>query len=144
MSLPAPRVGLVIRYDYLWSTDQQKGSASGSKERPCVIVLAKHVESDGSVRVIVAPITHSSPDDPEDSIEVPCEVAVSLGLDEQDHWVRVDELNSFEWPGFDLRPVPRTGQYAYGMMPKDLYLKIQARILERNAAKRIRPVSRDA
>jgi hypothetical protein len=71
-------------------------------------------------------------------------VAVSLGLDEQDHWVRVDELNSFEWPGFDLRPVPRTGQYAYGMMPKDLYLKIQARILERNAAKRIRPVSRDA
>jgi hypothetical protein len=41
-----------------------------------------------------------------------------LGLDDDASWIVLDELNSFVWPGFDLRPVPgRPGEYAYGHLP---------------------------
>jgi hypothetical protein len=49
-----------------------------------------------------------------------------LGLDDAASWIVLDELNSFVWPGFDLRPVPgRPGEYAYGhLTPRFLDLVI--------------------
>jgi hypothetical protein len=71
-------------------------------------------------------------------------VCRSLGLDGDRHWIRVDELNSFGWPGFDIRPEPRTGRVDYGMIPRALYEQVRRRILERNEFKKVRRVPRDA
>jgi len=124
MSIPAPVPGLVIRYSFLWSKDRAAGAVEGSKERPCAVVVAVKTE-DGGLRAIVVPITHTPPEDREDSIEVPFAVCKALGLDGEQQWVRLDELNSFGWPGFDIRPVlGKEGKYDCGMLPKELYRKI--------------------
>jgi len=142
MLIPPPVPGMVIRYAYLWSDDKAKGRVEGAKERPCVLVLAVR-QATGIIQTVVAPITHAPPGDPADSIEVPSTVRQSLGLDTERQWVRLDELNSFGWPGFDLRPHPRTGAIAYGMLPRDFYEEVRIRILERNKRKRLKPISRD-
>ena len=61
MKKPAPAIGLVIRYDFLWSHERDKGYQEGAKERPCVIVTAIVRKETGDTEVLVAPITHSPP-----------------------------------------------------------------------------------
>jgi hypothetical protein len=132
MSLPTPRPGLVIRYAFLWSHEQTQGRDEAAKDRPCAIVLASRKLRDGTVRTVVAPITHRPPDDPAASVAIPSKVAAALGLDAGEHWIRVDELNVFGWPGYDLRPVPgSTRRYDYGMLPKEFFERVRAAILER-------------
>jgi len=136
MAIPAPRPGLVIRYSFLWSHERDAGADEGSKDRPCAIVVAvRNIE--GDVRTLVAPITHEPPGDPADSIEIPAAIARGLGLDGARHWLRLDELNSFIWPGFDLRKIPGpAGDYAYGMLPAGLFEQLRLGILERQRAKK--------
>jgi hypothetical protein len=113
MSLPTPNPGLVIRYSFLWSNEKAKGSLEGSKDCPCVIIVAFKRMEDGDIDTIVAPITHQPPDDSAASIEIPAAICKKLGLDDGRHWLRLDELNRFAWPGFDLRPIPGDSkQYA--------------------------------
>jgi hypothetical protein len=61
----------VIRYAFLWSSEARAGAAEAAKDRPCAIVVAVRRDSDGAVRVVVAPMTHSQPTDPDTSIEIP-------------------------------------------------------------------------
>ena len=143
MSFPTPRPGLVIRYGFLWSHEQASGADEASKDRPCAIVVATATTSTGDVQVIVAPITHSPPDDPEDSIEIPRDACVALKLDTGRHWLRLDELNRFVWPGFDLRQIPGREAYAYGMLPAGLYDRLRRGILARQVAKQIKVQRRD-
>ena len=132
MTLPTPRPGLVIRYAFLWSHEQARGSEEASEERPCAIVLASHRLTDGTLRTAVVPITHRPPEDATASIAIPTKVAAELGLDTGPHWIRIDELNVFGWPGYDLRPIPGTeGRYDYGMLPRDLFERVKAAILDR-------------
>ena len=68
----------------------------------------------------------------------------SLGLDSGRHWLRLDELNRFAWPGYDLRPIPgEPGRYDYGMLPRGLYLQLRDGILARLKARAGRIISRD-
>ena len=91
----------------------------------------------------MAPITHEPPDDPNDSLEIPAAVAQALGLDGERHWLRLDELNRFSWPGYDLRPIPgKTGKYDYGMLPRSLFEALKQGILKRQHAKRGRTQDR--
>jgi hypothetical protein len=106
VTFPAPRPGLVIRYSFLWSHEREEGADEGAKDRPSAIVVAAPRRENGDVVVIVAPITHAPPADPLDSIEIPRAICRSLGLDERSHWLRLDELNRFAWPGYDLRSIP--------------------------------------
>ena len=125
----------MIRYSFLWSHEKDAGADEGSKDRPCAIVVAAASEG-GDIRIIVAPITHAPLDDPSDSIEMPMGVSRALGLDGARHWLRLDELNRFTWPGFDLRPIPGSGgDYAYGMLPPELFEQLRAGILERQQVK---------
>lgn len=144
MNLPAPKPGLVIRYSFLWSRQKRRGAEEGAKDRPCAIVVATKRTGEADLRVVVAPITHTPPDDTA-AMEIPARVRKSLGLDDERQWLRYDELNAFAWPGFDLRPIPGTkGRYAYGMLPEPLFEKLRAAILDLNAkGKAARPVSRD-
>jgi len=137
MTFPAPKPGLVIRYSFLWSHEARAGADEGSKDRPCAIVVAATLDGAGDVTVLVAPITHAPPEE-DDSIRVPPTVARSLGLDGERHWIRVDELNEFVWPGYDLRPIAgQPDAYAYGMLPRALYEALRTAIRAR--LKRIRP-----
>lgn len=143
MTFPAPAPGLVIRYSFLWSDAAQAGAEEGSKDRPCAIVVAAKLGADDDITVLVAPITHAPPYE-DDSIPIPSATARALGLDGERHWIRVDELNEFVWPGYDLRPVPgHPGSYAYGMLPKGLYMALRAAIQARRARARPRVQKRD-
>lgn len=136
MKFPAPKPGLVIRYSFLWSHEKEAGAEEGSKDRPCAIVVAAPRRENGDVMVIVAPVTHAPPDDPSDSVEIPQAICRSLGLDGRDHWLRLDELNRFAWPGYDLRTIPgKAGAYAYGMLPQPLFEQLRAAILDRQKSK---------
>ncbi len=153
MSLPIPKPGLVIRYGFLWSSEAAEGAAEGSKDRPCAIVVAARRDPNGAstpsspngdIDTIVAPITHQPPDDPATSIEIPAATCKSLGLDSGRHWLRLDELNRFVWPGYEVRPVPgQPGKYDYGMLPRSLFQQLREGILARQKARAGRIVSRD-
>ena len=143
MTIPAPKPGLVIRYSFLWSHDAAAGADEGSKDRPCAIIVAT-TTVDGEVRTIVAPITHLEPEDAEASLELPAAVSRTLKLDGERHWLKLDELNRFTWPGYDLRPIPGTrGDYAYGMLPQPIFEALRAKILARSRAGKSRSLDRN-
>ncbi|MBT2326375.1 type II toxin-antitoxin system PemK/MazF family toxin [Variovorax paradoxus] len=129
MAFPAPEVGLVVSFAYLWSHEQRRGSTEGARNRPCVIVTAVE-EVDGQTVVTVSPITHSQPEDASFGIEIPPRVKSHLGLDGEKSWVILTEVNRFTWPGYDLRPIT-TGdsRVDYGFLPPALFDQIKAGIL---------------
>lgn len=129
MPLPRPEPGLVIHYEYLWRHESERGEETGTKHRPCAIVIAVTGET-GETETVVAPITHSEPRPPSEGIEIPTRVKRHLGLDDQQSWVIVTDLNVFTWPGVDIYPVPRSppGTFDYGFLPPALFEKIRARI----------------
>lgn len=145
MSLPEPRAGLVIRYSFLWSSEQAKGAQEGTKDRPCAIVVAMRREQNGELTVIVAPITHTEPADKSAAIELAAGLRRKLGLDGERQWLCFDELNQFVWPGYDLRAIPgKPSEYAYGMLPPAVYEQLRLGILERNrSGQSAKPVRRD-
>ena len=145
MSLPQPRPGMVVRHGFLWSGEAAQGAEEAAKDRPCTIIVAAKRGPDGEITTILAPITHAPPRDPGSSLELPSDIARSLGLDEDRNWIRFDELNRLVWPGFDLRPIPeRKGAYVYGDLPKAFFDKLRIAILERAAKPgSSHPTSRD-
>ncbi len=120
-----PKVGLVIRYDFLWRDDAAKGLEHG-KDRPCSIVVARRNEADNSHTVLLCPITHSPPSNPVQSVEIPPRVCAHLGLDEKTSWIKTDQINQVIWPDdrlpFGVTPV-RDGEWTYGEMPAQLNRK---------------------
>jgi hypothetical protein len=97
VTYPAPLPGLVIRFSFLWSREARARATEGRKDRPCAIVVAVPRDEAGDLRVAVVPVTHSAPDDPAASIELPQAVKAALGLDPEPSWVRLDELGSRVW-----------------------------------------------
>ncbi|WCK14471.1 hypothetical protein G6L41_006365 [Agrobacterium tumefaciens] len=82
---------------------------------------------------IVVPITHSPPDlgEEDPSIEVPAELCGQLGLDDDVNWIRVSEVNRFEWPGIHLRTLSSDpNRYDYGMIPQEFFEQIKAKLHE--------------
>jgi hypothetical protein len=144
VSLPAPLPGLVVRYAFLWRREAKAGANEGRKDRPAAIVLVSRKVAGGATRVVVAPVTHTPPDNPAATVELPDAVARSLGLDEGRHWIVCDEVNRFAWPGFDLRPIPgRSGSWEYGMLPAAVYDEVLRRVIALNEARALSVTSRD-
>ena len=122
MPLPAPQPGLVIRYAYLWRSEEEQGRQEGAKDRPCAVVLTTRRDGDRLI-VVVAPITHTPPHDPKAAIEIPAAAKERLRLDDERCWIITSEVNVFTWPGPDLRPVnpgDRALGFAYGYLPRGL------------------------
>jgi hypothetical protein len=124
---PPPIPGLVIRYAYLWKREADAGQIEGRKHRPCAIVVAV-VREEGESVVTVAPITRRRPDDPATAIELSAATRRRLGLGNQANWIMATEVNSFYWPGPDLRPTAK-GQYAYGELPAVVFEALKNKIL---------------
>ncbi len=139
MSLPTPRPGLVIRYSYLWAREHHQGREEGIKDRPCAVLLATR-NDDGDLRVIVLPITHTPPHNPENAIQIPASTGRRLGLDDDRSWIALTEGNAFAWPGPDVRIAPGGDpeSVALGILPARLITTMRDRFLalhERNKAR---------
>lgn len=144
MSLPPPEPGLVISYGYLWRHEHNRGQDEGRKDRPCLIVLAVAKPTGKTVRVTVAAVTHTPPHADTIALEMPPKVKRHLGLDDARSWIVLDEVNQFDWPGFDVRPVPgHGGDYAYGFIPPALHQAATATLLDAHARRKVTVVSRD-
>ena len=126
MSFPEPVQGLVIRYSYLWRSEQERGRNEGSKDRPCAVILVTAIDGENRI-VTVLPITHSPPLDPRLALELPAATKARLRLDGERSWVVLAEANRFLWPGPDLRPVTLgdAGSVAYGLLPYKLIAEIR-------------------
>lgn len=134
----------MISYAYLWWHEHNRGQEEGRKDRPCVVVLAIDRPSGKSARVTVAAITHTPPGCESVALEVPPSVKRHLGLDDARSWIVLDEVNQFDWPGFDLRPISaRDGSQAYGFIPPNLYLKAISILREASKMRKITIISRD-
>jgi hypothetical protein len=144
MAFPAPQLGLVVSYAYVWHHEYRTGREEGTKNRPCVIVLALQEAVDGSTLARVVPVTHSPPDNPQAALELPQAVKRHLGLDDARSWVILDEVNEFTWPGYDLRPIPGTrDNFAYGFLPPRLFSAITAKLADVWAAGEGKATPRD-
>ncbi len=129
MERPEPKVGLVIRYDFLWSHERERGREEGAKERPCVIVTAVVRKNTGETDILVAPITHSPPREGDAAIEIPHKVGRHLGLDDERGYIVADEVNTVSWDDAGIVPVRPGRQWAYGRIPKGLYDQLRAAML---------------
>jgi len=128
VNYPVPSQGLVIRYNYLWRKDYANGLSDSGKDRPCAIVM--YASKKGKAAVV--PITHTPPELGEDdlSIKIPPQICAEIGLDQDDNWVRVSELNVFDWPGDHLRTLPNNPlRFDYGMIPKEFFETIRDRLV---------------
>jgi hypothetical protein len=143
--LPAPEPGLIISYAYLWHHEAEKGMREGRKDRPSAIVLAQEMPgSDGHQKVVVAPITHTPPQDPNVAVEIPAALKKHLGLDGNQSWVILDEFNVFTWPGYDIRPISRDNpRIDYGFLPPKFFKTLIAKISELREKQKIETTNRD-
>jgi hypothetical protein len=133
---------MVISYAYLWRGEHDQGRDEGAKNRPAVIVLAAK-DYEGDTIVIVAPITHSAPSNPEDAIEIPTATRSRLGLDSERSWVIVSEVNRFVWPGPDLARGPGDPRrFDYGFLPPRFFKKITSQIVDRARTRDLEEIHR--
>ncbi|HYD73325.1 MAG TPA: growth inhibitor PemK [Candidatus Binatia bacterium] len=136
-----PRVGEVVPYSFVWAHESELGEDSGRKLRPCVIVIAVQRIDDETWRVAVAPIT--TRDSPDRALVVlPSTIKRHLGLDERPSWIVCDELNHFEWPGFDLGVTPARKR-SYGMVPPSLLKTVQVAIVTARRRGALKITNRD-
>jgi hypothetical protein len=125
--IPDPVVGLVFRYGYLWLDEHRNGQVDPSKDRPACIVARVVQEADSMLKVadnaaispgdvIILPITTKPPR--------AGDVAVELAVDEKrlcrldpdfPSWLIVSEFNADVWPNADLRLIPQTNRFDYGI-----------------------------
>lgn len=124
MSLPKPRPGLVVGYDFLFREQADAGKENASKPHPAAIILA--TERDLQTRVSLVAISHSPPLPGEESYRLkltPAECRY-IGLDSGDHWINLRDVNSFDWPGYDLVPSAPGRKYEYGIMSKATFVRV--------------------
>jgi hypothetical protein len=113
------------------------------KDRPCAVLLAVKIDDD-HLRVIVLPITHTAPSDPEEAIEIPAITKRRLGLDPDPSWIVLTEGNIFAWPGPDLRFAPGgdPASVAYGLLPARLIHAMRDRFLALHERRKARLIHR--
>lgn len=128
MPFPDPEPGLVIRYDFLWTREADKGRQS-SKDRPACLVASIDDETAPHV-VLILPITHSQPRGETAGIEIPHDVMQTLGLDDERSWVVLSEANVDYWPNAGVRPIPgKGGAFSYGFLPPVLFRRVKSEFM---------------
>ncbi len=128
MAKPSPQGGLVIRYDYLWHSEEQDGREEGSKVRPCAVVVALPPPPNGIEQAVVCAVTHTQPHPPVEGVEIPTKVKRHLGLDGERSWVIVSEGNLVDWDDPGIEPVG-PNQWSYGFVPTALADMLRNKLL---------------
>ena len=142
MKKPDPVLGLVVRYDYLWKDEHERGREEGAKERPCAVVSAVRQKAGGGLTVVLAPITHSPPDREAAAVSIPAAVATALGLDGDRSWIKTHEVNTADWNDPGIVPA-RRDRWEYGRLPSGLANLMRDRIVARIKARRLQVTDRD-
>lgn len=143
MAKPAPQSGLVIRYDYLWLEEGKDGRGEGSKERPCAVVVAVPPQGAHGLRAVLCAITHTPPAKPAEKIEIPARVKAQLGLDKNQSWIAVAEVNLVDWDDPGIVPVG-PGRWAYGFLPPALARRVVEEVRRISALRKLGFVDRPA
>jgi len=139
----APKVGQVVDHFFLWANEEAAGQVEGRKSRPCIIVAVEPRRETGHPRVTVVPVTSQAPRHGTSAVEIPTEIKTRLGLDRRRRaWVVADEVNVFEWPGFDLVP-QAAGSFVCATVTRGFFDLVRREVLAAHVASRQRAVSRD-
>ena len=96
------------------------------------MVVVARTQTGDRTQVLVVPVTHREPEGGE-GVEIPAPVKRHLGLDNERSWIITTELNSFNWPGPDIRLVHGGDDPFYGEIPAKLFEEMRVSILK-NAA----------
>jgi hypothetical protein len=126
MPLPAPALGLVVQYAFVWAGVPRAAPPDTGKDRPCLIVDLEEIEERGLpgrliVRVIYLPISHVAPRSDEQVIAIPPRVAQHLGLTRERSYIYTSYAVEDDWP-FDLAHVPGSSdRFDYGFIPPRLF-----------------------
>lgn len=140
-----PTPGDVINYAFLWNHEATRGQTEGLKDRPCVVVVSVTQEATG-LNVIVCPLTSQTPVQGTTVVEIPTNVKNRLGLtDREKSFAITSEINTFLWPGPDLRPFERNGtkDIYFGRIPQRLHAQIKDGILSHAKARKLKTTSRN-
>lgn len=124
MPLPKPIPGLVIGYEFLFREDAAAGRENANRPHPGAIILV--AQEGPNQRVSVVSISHSppSPDEARHRMKLAHLECREMGLDDGDHWINLRDVNSFDWPGYDLKPIAPNGGYVFGRMPKTTFIRL--------------------
>lgn len=136
-----PRVGDLIRFAYLWVEQAARGKTEGLKDRPCAVVVSA-IDDTGATRLLVLPVTHSSPSPGDLTVELPTETKRRLGLDAERSWIVTDEYKDFIWPGSDVRP-DASGEAIIGALPQSIIVRATANLRTHALAGRATRAVRD-
>ncbi len=126
MPLPEPKLGLVVRYGFVWAAATRRAAPDAGKDRPCLIVDLERVSESALqgrlvIRVTYLPISHVAPRRGEQAIAVPRRVAQHLGFSPQQSYLYTSYAVEDDWP-FDLVHVPGTrDKFDYGFVPPRLF-----------------------
>ncbi len=142
MALPDLTVGLIVRYEYLWSRRAAR-HPTADKDHPACVVLTYRVADRAEDFVIYLPLSHSPPGEDDEGIEIPDAVKARAGLDAGRQWILVSECNLDVWPQ-DLRMIPPgRGRFHYGHLPPGFFRLVRDRFVARFRARRVASVRRD-
>lgn len=126
MPLPAPKLGLVVQYGFVWAGLGRRSPPDAGKDRPCLIVDLEHVEEPASpgrrvLRATYLPVSHVAPRGAERAIAVPARVARHLGLTSETSYLYTSYAVEDDWP-FDLAHLPGSDdRFDYGLVPPRLF-----------------------
>jgi hypothetical protein len=131
MPLPAPALGLVVHYAFVWAGAGRAAPPDAGKDRPCLIVDLEEIEEPALpgrtiVRVTYLPISHAAPRADDQAIAIPRRVAQHLGLTSERSYIYTSYAVEDDWP-FDLAHVPGSGErFDYGFIPPRLFESVAA------------------
>jgi len=129
----------------LWEREKLQGLEEGLKERPSVVVLMVGGNPDRPV-LTVCPVTSQKPKLDADHVEMPLTVKHHLGLTDRDRsYIMTTEINTFTWPGPDIRPFERAGkvEICYGQIPRKLLQQVKDSMISNIRSHKLKTTPRD-
>lgn len=106
------------------------------------MVVVARIDQAADTLILAAPVTHAAPPNDAEAIEIPANVRKQLGLDRDQSWIMVNELNRFIWPGPDIRPAPGRETPLYDALPDWLFERVREGILRQNSSGRLKVTKR--
>jgi hypothetical protein len=129
MPLPEPRLGLVVRYGFVWAAPDRKTPVDSGKDRPCLIVgLRSSAEPALKGRIVTRatylPMSRTPPRAGEGSLAIPARVAEHLGLANGRSFIYTTYAVEDDWP-LDIAPLSgEPDRFHYGFIPPRLFTAV--------------------
>lgn len=120
-----PKLGLIVRYDYIWSWQDKQRQKEADYPRPCIITSAVPNEDKTDYEVRLAPLTRTTQEDPQKALALKWDMQRKLMLPERS-WVKLDESNRIpQWSKTDdLKPIDAAADpqnATYGQVDREFF-----------------------